>query len=141
MITNSQNNTLYLWQNNHMKKVISILLICISLANTALSQRTSSVNPDTTIEISLEERLNALELETQQMNQRLSKFENQHHVGREFLFSGILASAIGVVLITNQEIAGKKPAFVFGGLGFALGAAGSICIIDAPRHLRIPIEE
>ncbi len=105
----------------------------------AQSVTTGTITPPSLL--SLEERVDALDRNSQQLNLRLADFEKQHHKGCKILVAGILGSALGTVMFANQDIGGKEPALAFGGLGLAFTTVGTFQILDAPRHLKVPVEK
>ena len=124
-----------------MQKSITTLLLGFSLAANVYAQGPTSGAPVASIDISLEERVNALDRNAQQLNLRLEDFEKQHHKGCKILVVGILGSALGTVMLANQDTAGKEPALAFGGLGLVFTTVGTYYILDAPRRLKVPVEK
>jgi hypothetical protein len=90
-----------------MQKSITTLLLGFSLAANVYAQGPTSGASVASTDLSLEERVNALDRNSQQLNLRLADFEKQHHKGCKILVVGVLGTALGSVLFANQDTAGK----------------------------------
>ena len=119
-----------------MKKSILIIFSAL-LSSAVIGQIAPAISSTSTIDLSLEQRVEAIDRNAQQLNLRLSNFERQQHKGCAMLITGLLSSTLGTVLLINQDVAGTQPALIFGGLGAGLSAVGTIMILDAPRRLKV----
>ena len=118
-----------------MKNTCLVIVFFFLIKHVSLSQ----LNPQqaSAEQMSVEERLRLLEDKTHQMDLRLAKFDKQHHKGCKILVAGVLCSAMGTMMLLNEDIGGIEAATFFGALGGALYITGTVVILDSPRRLRV----
>lgn len=118
-----------------MKNIWLVVLFFFVIKQASLSQ-VNQQQQGATGQYSFEERIKLLEDKTDQMDLRLAKFNKQHHKGCKILVAGVLCSAMGTVMLLNEDIGGMEAATFFGALGGALSITGTVVILDSPRRLR-----